>query len=119
MSQAPDISGGRTYCLLSPSQAGRLVGFSARHVDRLCDGDQIEHIGSGRGRLIPVDAIVWFAARRGLPLLVDGTSLAGGADSPATGLIHSCFSSTVCRWLAYSGTPIRLDELLVKRDHSL
>jgi predicted glutamine amidotransferase len=25
----------------------------------------------------------------------------------------------VCRWLAYSGTPIRLEELLVKRDHSL
>ena len=25
----------------------------------------------------------------------------------------------MCRWLAYSGTPIRLEELLVKRDHSL
>jgi len=25
----------------------------------------------------------------------------------------------VCRWLAYSGTPIRLEELLVKRDRSL
>jgi predicted glutamine amidotransferase len=25
----------------------------------------------------------------------------------------------VCRWLAYSGSPIRLDELLVKRDRSL
>ena len=25
----------------------------------------------------------------------------------------------MCRWLAYSGTPIRLEELLVKRDRSL
>jgi predicted glutamine amidotransferase len=25
----------------------------------------------------------------------------------------------VCRWLAYSGSPIRLEELLVKRDRSL
>jgi glutamine amidotransferase len=25
----------------------------------------------------------------------------------------------MCRWLAYSGTPIRLEELLFKRDHSL
>jgi predicted glutamine amidotransferase len=25
----------------------------------------------------------------------------------------------MCRWLAYSGTPIRLEELLAKRDHSL
>jgi predicted glutamine amidotransferase len=25
----------------------------------------------------------------------------------------------MCRWLAYSGSPIRLEELLVKRDHSL
>jgi predicted glutamine amidotransferase len=25
----------------------------------------------------------------------------------------------VCRWLAYSGTPIKLEELLLKRDHSL
>jgi predicted glutamine amidotransferase len=25
----------------------------------------------------------------------------------------------MCRWLAYSGTPIKLDELLLKRDHSL
>ena len=25
----------------------------------------------------------------------------------------------MCRWLAYAGTPIRLEELLVKRDHSL
>ena len=28
-------------------------------------------------------------------------------------------SRTMCRWLAYSGSPIRLDELLVKRDRSL
>jgi glutamine amidotransferase len=27
--------------------------------------------------------------------------------------------ATMCRWLAYSGTPIRLEELLVKRDRSL
>ena len=25
----------------------------------------------------------------------------------------------MCRWLAYSGSPIRLEELLVKRDRSL
>src|SRR3954468_20505984 len=25
----------------------------------------------------------------------------------------------MCRWLAYSGTPIRLEELVVKRDRSL
>src|SRR4029453_11751982 len=25
----------------------------------------------------------------------------------------------MCRWLAYSGTPIKLEELLLKRDHSL
>ena len=25
----------------------------------------------------------------------------------------------MCRWLAYSGTPIRLEELLVQRDRSL
>ena len=25
----------------------------------------------------------------------------------------------MCRWLAYSGSPIKLDELLVKRDRSL
>ena len=25
----------------------------------------------------------------------------------------------MCRWLAYSGSPVKLDELLVKRDRSL
>ena len=25
----------------------------------------------------------------------------------------------MCRWLAYSGTPIKLEELLLKREHSL
>ena len=32
---------------------------------------------------------------------------------------HDRLRSAMCRWLAYSGSPIRLEELLVKRDRSL
>jgi hypothetical protein len=51
---------------LSPSQAARLLGLSAKRVSQLCDSHALAHRRTPLGRLIPRVALVDFALGRGI-----------------------------------------------------